>query len=352
MRHEVLWQFVAVVLTALFFVGFSSVQFARAGIRITATVNGFCGNGIIEPGEQCEGLNLGGMSCSAFNFTGGTLSCSQLCTFDISQCTVYVPPPNNGSGSGGGPSLPSTADTATVVFSGQAFPNSSISLLRDGVTSGATVAGPDAKFQISLSGLSVGNYSFSLVAKDKDGLLSQTQSFAISLSTGVTTSITGIFFAPTLSADKTQVKQGDTISFFGQTTPSASVSLVVHSAVATYATTSSDSKGIYFYQFDTSPLVMGSHQANSKASSKLSVSSLSQTLSFIVGNESLYTKNAPSSSSYNKADLSFDGKVNIVDFSMLAYWYHKKTFPKNVDLNNDGKIDLVDFSIMAYNWTG
>lgn len=347
MRQGTSRQFIVVCLAVLFFACFLPVYLARADIVITATVNGTCGNGILEPSEQCDGTDLGGLSCSSFNFTGGILACTMLCTFDISQCTVYVPPPPGGGGGGGGTSPPT--NTATVVFSGQAFPNSSISILRDGVATGKTVAGPDAKFQISIGGLSAGNYSFSLVAKDKDGLISQTQSFAISLSTGVTTSITGIFFAPTLSADKTQVRQGDTISFFGQTAPSAAVSLVIHSATVNYATTSSDTKGIYFYQFDTTPLVKGSHQANSKASISASVSALSDALSFLVGDESLLAKTP---SVCLKADLNCDSKVNIVDFSILAYWYHKSSFPKNIDLNNDGKIDLVDFSIMAYYWTG
>jgi hypothetical protein len=346
MRHKVLLRFIKVFLAVLCFF---SIHIAQADITITATVGGYCGNNVLEPGEQCESTDLGGMSCSSFNFNRGTLTCSPLCTFDISQCSTYVPP---GGGGGGGGGAPSTENTATVVFSGQAFPNSSISILRDGITSGTTVAGPDAKFQISLSGLSIGNYSFSLVAKDKDNLKSQTQSFAVGLSTGITTSVTGIFFAPTLAADKTQVKQGDTISFFGQTTPSASVSLVVHSDTATYATTSSDSKGIYFYQFDTTPLEMGLHQANSKASSQLSVSSLSAALSFIVGNESLLVKKDLKTETCAVGDLNCDKNVNIVDFSVLAYWYHRNSFPKDIDLNNDGKIDLVDFSIMAYHWTG
>jgi hypothetical protein len=49
--------------------------------------------------------------------------------------------------------------------------------------------------------------------------------------------------------------------------------------------------------------------------------------------------------------------VNLVDFSIAAYWYKR---PLSADfkvkeaakLNGDGKIDLVDFSIMAYYWTG
>ena len=52
-------------------------------------------------------------------------------------------------------------------------------------------------------------------------------------------------------------------------------------------------------------------------------------------------------------DLNCDGRVNIIDFSIMAYWYNKKTTPPTkIDLNGDGKITLIDFSIMAFYWTG
>lgn len=53
-----------------------------------------------------------------------------------------------------------------------------------------------------------------------------------------------------------------------------------------------------------------------------------------------------------KGDLNNDCNVNLVDFSIAAYWYKKSNPPANLDLNNDAKIDLVDFSIMAYYWNG
>ncbi|MEK7583658.1 MAG: DNRLRE domain-containing protein, partial [Patescibacteria group bacterium] len=47
-----------------------------------------CGNGIVESGEQCDGFNLGGASCTSQGFTGGTLSCSSSsCQFVTTQCT-------------------------------------------------------------------------------------------------------------------------------------------------------------------------------------------------------------------------------------------------------------------------
>jgi hypothetical protein len=47
-----------------------------------------CGNGVREFGEQCDGSDLGGVTCEARGCTGGgTLGCTTSCTFDTSQCT-------------------------------------------------------------------------------------------------------------------------------------------------------------------------------------------------------------------------------------------------------------------------
>ena len=74
--------------------------------------------------------------------------------------------------------------------------------------------------------------------------------------------------------------------------------------------------------------------------------------SFTVGTENVYEQSSGSSTCVVRADLNGDCSVNLVDFSILAYWYKRSGFPAAYDLNGDGKIDLVDFSIMAYYWTG
>jgi len=59
------------------------------------------------------------------------------------------------------------------------------------------------------------------------------------------------------------------------------------------------------------------------------------------------------SGSAKKGDVNGDGKVNLADFSILAYWYKRPltdAAKAQVDLNNDGKITLADFSILAYYW--
>lgn len=39
-------------------------------------------------GEECDGQNLNGNSCQSMGFMGGTLTCSENCTYDLSGCTT------------------------------------------------------------------------------------------------------------------------------------------------------------------------------------------------------------------------------------------------------------------------
>ncbi len=58
----------------------------------------YCGDGFIDPGEDCEGSDLGGATCVSEGFTGGSLSCNASCVFVTSSCTSG----SGGSGGGGG----------------------------------------------------------------------------------------------------------------------------------------------------------------------------------------------------------------------------------------------------------
>jgi hypothetical protein len=50
--------------------------------------NGACGNGVIDGGEQCDGSDLGGMSCIDLGYTDGVLACDPtICVYDTSGCT-------------------------------------------------------------------------------------------------------------------------------------------------------------------------------------------------------------------------------------------------------------------------
>ena len=45
-----------------------------------------CGNGTIEQGEDCDGVNLDNRTCQDLGYPGGDLGCDATCHFDVSQC--------------------------------------------------------------------------------------------------------------------------------------------------------------------------------------------------------------------------------------------------------------------------
>jgi hypothetical protein len=45
-----------------------------------------CGNGMLDPGEQCDGADLGGHTCQSHGFDHGAITCTATCVLDTSSC--------------------------------------------------------------------------------------------------------------------------------------------------------------------------------------------------------------------------------------------------------------------------
>jgi hypothetical protein len=268
---------------------------------------------------------------------------------------IPVAPTGSGGGGGGGgggfiPSPPPPViGSATVFFTGRAYPGSTITLLKDAQIVASTVAGADANFSINLSGISSGTFIFSLYGEDKDAQRSSLLSFPVSVTSGTTTNIGGIFIAPTIDVDKSQVKKGDNIAIFGQSVPNSEIVILVHSNEEFSSKVKADSAGIYLHNFDTSVLDIGDHTTKSKASIAIEISSYGKAASFSVGSTTILKEPV---NKCTGSDENCDGKVNLIDFSIVAYWYGRSAPPAKADLNNDGVVNLVDLSILAFHWTG
>lgn len=257
---------------------------------------------------------------------------------------------NNCGGGSGGSSSGTGGIFTGVKFVGRAYPLSTVVVLKDGQQIVSTIAGPDAHFEIVVSGLSPSTYTFSVWSEDSLGRRSTLFTFPMMITQGVQATISGIFLAPTIDTDKVQVKQGDTVSIFGQTAPNSNVTINVNSLVPHFFQVPSDSGGAYLFNLDTSILEYGDHSAKSKASYTNEVSQYGKLTYFKVGSETIIRNQT--NTTYIDADLNQDGYVNIVDFSILAFWYKKNQPPAYVDLSKDGVVTIVDFSIMAFYWTG
>ncbi len=253
---------------------------------------------------------------------------------------------NNAGGGGGGGGY--IASQAAVSFSGRAYPKSTVTILKDAQVAATTIVDANANFSVTVSGLSGGNYIFSVYSEDDKGSRSSLLTFPASVTSGVTTNIGSIFIAPTIAVDKSEVKKGENIAFLGQSAPQADITIAISSDGEFYGKTRADANGTYLYNFDTSQLDTGQHYAKSKAAKDGAISSFSKVLGFTVGTKTVLAK----PTEILKGDLNGDGRVNLVDFSISSYWYKRANPPASVDLNDDGNVDLIDFSIMAFYWTG
>jgi len=285
-------------------------------------------------------------------YDGGSLACDPSCTFDTSSC-YYDEPSASLPPGGGGRSAPLPPENGAS-FSGKAYPNSKVTLLKDAQIVATTIAGSDATFSIRITGLTMGNYHFSLYSEDYRKKQSLPLTFSLFISEGVMINVTGIFIAPSIDVDKSEVRKGDDIAIFGQTTPEADVTIEVSGSPSFFVQTISDKDGIYLYYFNTAPLDYHNYYAKSKTSIEATViSGFSRAVFFTVGTRAVLKKWFE----ILKGDLNREKRVNLVDFSIAAYWY-KRPLSSEMQkieceqLNCDGKIDLVDFSIMAYYWTG
>ena len=268
-----------------------------------------------------------------------------------------LPPAGGGIGGGGGGGssssyfpAPSSNIEGAANFKGIAYPGSSITLLSNGQVAAVTQAGPDAHFEIDLTNLQPGTYNFGVWVKDPAGNLSNTQVFTITVTNGATTIVSGIFFPPTIAANDFEVKHGNVLTLFGYAAPQAVVTIVVHSAAPIVQTVVSSASGTWIDQLPTGALAYGSHTAVAYAALVGSITQVSTIVSFTIGNTNVPAPKATGCPL--KGDLNGDCRVNLIDFSILAYWYGRPNPPSAVLLDGTSVVNLTDFSILAYYWTG
>nr|MBP9822553.1 hypothetical protein [Candidatus Paceibacterota bacterium] len=231
----------------------------------------------------------------------------------------------------------------TVILSGTSYPQSTVTIYNNGSSVASIQAGANAKFQTTISNVPAGSNTISLSSQDPNGRKSLTISFIVNVTVDTTVSLTDVLLPPTIDISSAQLAKGDTIRIFGQAQPISEVNVHVFSDEIINKVVA-DSDGAYTLSFNTKPLVEDTHTTKARAMLSTIVSPFSQTLQFILGKGSIS----------KTSDLSHDGKTNIVDFSILLYWWNTSN-SKGLgvaDLNHDSKVNIVDFSILLFQWTG
>lgn len=375
---------VIVILSFAFLISFAIVDPLRVTAQLTDTATttltiSICGDGLVDSNEECDVPGqTGGYSTSIAG-----RQCTEVCLFDsycgdntlqtihgetcddgnntsgdfCSDICIIEPVAGGGgnssgsSGGGGGGSASDDVGDTSVTVSGKAFPNVTVNILEDGDTIGTVRTNASGDFQFSTDA-EPGATTYGFWANDQNGTRSTTFNTTFDVTQGAVTTVTGIYLAPTLRLSATSIPGTGSLTVSGQTVPNVRVHIHIDSTKIV-ETVLADGTGRWTYTFQGSRFGRGSHTAKVKFEIVEGVggttkreSSFSSLQSFGVDSD------APAVA--GSSDLNRDGKVNLIDFSILIFWWNTNggTSDPPADINQNDRVSLEDFSILLFNWTG
>jgi hypothetical protein len=260
----------------------------------------------------------------------------------------------SGGGSGPFPGGVQQLYLATIAVSGFASPSSNVFVLVDGVRKATARANAFGRFDALASNLERGAYTVSVYMVDNEGRTSASYTSTLSLQQGTTNSIQGIMVPPSSVLSSPVVDPGTPVVVSGEAAPGATVTLTLTPQggalgdAQRFTATSSDggvgTSGQWRITVPTEGLSRGTYTVRARAKFPgQSESNASKVLFLGVGEE-------PSPDLSQRADINGDGKVNLIDFSILLSSWGRDD--EATDLNLDGTTNLADFSILLFNWTG
>jgi len=256
-----------------------------------------------------------------------------------------------GGGGGGGPTYPPYPpgpSEPSLVIQGIALPGERVSVLEDGVAiSESALTDGNGNFSITIPSLPQGTYSFTLYINDNSGNRLSARTMTMTVISGSANSVQGIVLPPSLALATTTVPVGGTLAISGNAEPSSTVTLSVTSQSDAQSpvtvTVPASASGAWTYTLHTTGFAVDTYQVRAESAVPgLAVSGFSGIAYLGIGTTPQPKAAVP--------DLNGDGKVNLIDFSILLFHWGQAYPP--ADLNFDGTVDLPDFSILLFHWTG
>jgi len=251
-----------------------------------------------------------------------------------------------------------TVDPTTVIFSGLAYPESNIEILRRSAIEEAYRHIPiessdiraDGSFELIVQALLQGEYFFALRFIDKDGSQTGIVPFSINFFRQNELIVRDILAPPTIGFKEQSVPKNSTATVIGYSSPKSKVKIEfdenkIEEAVYVkmglesnaIGEATADENGFYSFDINTTNLDIGDYfiRASQKATDSR-VSDFSLITSFRVSGLTL-----------PKADFNNDNKVNITDWSVFLFrWGSDNQELRNkIDMNGDGNVDIADFSV-------
>lgn len=354
-----------------------NIEYAHGQSTSTATTTltlSICGNTLVDVGEQCDvpgetgvySQTITGRQCTPACLFGSYCGDGILQTIFAEECDdgnndsgdfcsdmCKIEPAGSGGGgstgggSGGGGG--STKDLGGTVLSitGNGYPSQRINFLIDSKSVGNVQANSSGAFQFATN-VKPGTATLGIWATDKNGTKSVTLNNTFDVTQGAITNLNGIVLPPTIKVASQNVTPGSTITVSGQSVPNATIELVVDASGPKFTTTAA-STGLWSLQMSTAGLSVAEHTLRVRSITGTppltTQSNYSSTLQLFLGVEGQAGR---------PSDLNRDGFVNLIDFSILIFWWTTNGGDSDppADINGNGKVSLEDFSILLFNWTG
>ena len=269
-----------------------------------------------------------------------------------------------GGGGGGGPSSegsggsgglegidsPYQSGDGRVIINGYAFPRSTITILVDGQIADTVTSDGKGAFSSTLDAIARGAYTFGVYGTDRERIKSSTYSTTFTVTGARGSTLSNINVMPSILVTPNPVDPGAVLTVSGYSIPNATVTIENQndksSASLKTFTATSDSNGAWSVQIPTDGFNKGTYKVRAKAIQDGGVSTNFSGYTFYGVGEAAQVARS--------SDLNRDTKVNLIDFSILLFWWGSAGGNSNppADINGDGKVSLTDFSIMIFNWTG
>lgn len=250
----------------------------------------------------------------------------------------------------GGTTLPYQIGDGRVTITGYAFPRSDIIILVDGYQAEKGTADADGRFSLVIDEIARGAYTFGTYAIDADNVKSSTFSTTFTVTGARGSTLSNVNIMPSIAVDPDPVDPNTTVTFSGYSIPDATVTIENQNDKSSVTlktfTTTSDGSGAWSVDVSTAGFGTGTWKVRAKAKQDGGVSTEYSNFTFYgVGEEADGPLNP---------DLNRDGFVNLIDFSILLFWWNTDGGASSppADINRDGRVSLTDFSIMIFNWTG
>lgn len=347
--------------------------YAQSVATTTLTLS-ICGNLIVDPGEECDVLGetgvysqtIAGRQCTAACFFGPYCGDGILQTVFDEECDdgnnddgdfcssiCKIEPAGSGGGgsagggsSGGGGSNTELGDTQITVR-GKAYPSRTVNFLIDTETVGSVQSDSDGDFEFATD-VSPGTATLGIWSTDDNNIRSITLNNTFDVTQGAITNISGVVLPPTIDVQSQNVDPGAVITVSGQAVPDSTVEMHVDDSSLVLSTTA-NSDGDWFIDLDTGQVSIAEHILRARS---------------ITGNPPLTTESPFSTSlqlfvgvdgeASTPSDLNRDGFINLIDFSILIFWWQTNGGDSDppADINGNGSVSLEDFSILLFNWTG